>query len=264
VKSAFADRLFRDEVQLSAMNSINWGRVMAQVVYYVTAARAVRAETGAAPMFSVPTGNFGNVFAAWVARQMGVPITSLIVGTNENDILARFLQTGVMSIEEVVPTTSPAMDIQISSNFERLLFEMLGRDGDALTDRMERFRADGRIDLSDVLGQMREVFSGTRIDDDAVQRLIRATYDRSEVVVDPHTAVGLGAAAMLHGDPSVPIVCVATAHPAKFPDAVEAAIGQRPELPDALADLLTREERYVTLPADLQAVEAYVDSVDPR
>ena len=154
------------------------------------------------------------------------------------------------------------MDIQISSYFERLLFELLGRDGDALTERMERFRAEGTIDLADVLSQMREVFDGARIDDDAVQRIIKATYQRSDVIVDPHTAVGLGAAALLHHDPSVPIVCVATAHPAKFPDAVETAIGVRPELPDALADLLTREERYVTLPADRQAVQGYVDSVN--
>lgn len=260
VKAMFADLPFRDRHRLSAVNSINWGRILAQVVYYVRTA-AVLGAPDTPVAFAVPTGNFGNVFAAWAARQMGVPIKSLIVGTNENDILARFLQTGIMEMEEVVPTTSPAMDIQVSSNFERLLFHLLGRDGDELTRRMERFRAEGRIDLTDVLAQMREVFSGARIDDAAVQRVIKATFDRSDVVVDPHTAVGLGAAALLHHDPSVPIVCVATAHPAKFPDAVEAAIGERPELPEALADLLEREERYVTLPADLQAVQGYVDSV---
>jgi threonine synthase len=260
VKAMFADVAFRDRHKLSAVNSINWGRILAQVVYYVRTA-AVLGAPDTPVAFAVPTGNFGNVFAAWVARQMGVPIKSLIVGSNENDILARFLQTGIMEMHEVVATSSPAMDIQVSSNFERLLFEMLGRDGTEVASRMERFRDEGSIDLSDVIGQVREVFSGVRIDDAAVQRIIKATYDRSDIVVDPHTAVGIGAAAVLHHDTSVPIVCVATAHPAKFPDAVEAAIGERPELPDHLTDLLRREERYVTLPADLRAVQAYVDSV---
>jgi threonine synthase len=263
VKEMFGDLPFRDRHHLSAVNSINWGRILAQVVYYVRTA-AVLGAPDRSVAFAVPTGNFGNVFAAWVARQMGVPIASLIIGSNENDILARFVETGVMSMHEVVPTSSPAMDIQVSSNFERLLFELLGRDGQEVADRMERFRDDGIVDLSDVVGQMREVFSATRLDDAAVSRVIAATYRRSDVVVDPHTAVGLGAAAMLHRDTSVPIVCVATAHPAKFPDAVEAAIGERPELPDHLHDLLTREERCVTLPNDLAVVENHIDSVQPR
>ena len=260
VKAMFADFTFRDDHRLSAVNSINWGRILAQVVYYVRTA-AVLGAPDQPVAFAVPTGNFGNVFAAWVARQMGVPITSLIIGTNENDILARFLATGVMEMHEVVPTTSPAMDIQVSSNFERLLFELLGRDGTEVASRMECFREEGRVDLTDAVGQMREVFNATRIDDAAVTRIIAATYKRSDVVIDPHTAVGLGAAAVLHNDTSVPIVCVATAHPAKFPDAVEAAIGERPELPPHLRDLLDREERYVTLSNDLREVQAYVDSV---
>jgi threonine synthase len=260
VKAMFADFAFRDGHRLSAVNSINWGRILAQVVYYVRTA-AVLGAPDTPVAFAVPTGNFGNVFAAWVARQMGVPIKSLIVGSNENDILTRFLETGVMEMHEVVPTTSPAMDIQVSSNFERLLFELLGRDGAEVASRMERFREEGRIDLTDVVGPMREIFSGARISDDAVKKIIAATYKRSDVVVDPHTAVGLGAAALLHHDTSVPIVCVATAHPAKFPDAVEDAIGERPELPEALADLLTREERCTRLPNDLEAIEAHIDSV---
>ena len=257
VKAMFADLAFRDAHHLSAVNSINWGRILAQVVYYVRTA-AVLGAPDTPVAFAVPTGNFGNVFAAWVARSMGVPIKSLIIGSNENDILARFLQTGIMEMHEVTPTTSPAMDIQVSSNFERLLFELLGRDGIEVADRMERFRADGRIDLSDVLGQMRETFSGTRISDDAVRKIIAATHKRSDVIVDPHTAVGLGAAALLHHDTSVPIVCVATAHPSKFPDAVEDAIGERPELPDHLHDLLEREERCISMPNDLAAVKAYI------
>jgi threonine synthase len=260
VKAMFADFAFRDEHHLSAVNSINWGRILAQTVYYVRTA-AVLGAPDTPVAFAVPTGNFGNVFAAWVARQMGVPITSLIIGSNENDILTRLVETGVMEMHEVTPTSSPAMDIQISSNFERLLFELLGRDGQELATRMETFRDTGSVDLSDVVGQMREVFSAARIDDEAVQRIIAATKRRSEVVIDPHTAVGLGAAALLHRDPSVPVVCVATAHPAKFPDAVETAIGERPELPSSLADLLEREERCELLPNDLEEVERHIASV---
>jgi threonine synthase len=263
VKAMFGDFSFRDGHRLSAVNSINWGRILAQVVYYVRAA-AVLGAPDKQVAFAVPTGNFGNVFAAWVARRMGVPISKLYIGSNSNDILTRFLETGVMAMSEVVPTTSPAMDIQVSSNFERLLFELLDRNGDELRARMITFREMGRVDLRDVVNRMREVFAGASLDDDAVRRVIAATYKRADVVVDPHTAVGLGAAAILHRDPSVPVVCVATAHPAKFPDAVEEAIGERPELPDHLADLYEREERYVTLPNDLRAVQAHVDSVNQR
>ena len=260
VKAMFGDEAFRDRHHLSAVNSINWGRILAQVVYYVRTA-AVLGAPGRGVAFAVPTGNFGNVFAAWVARSMGVPISALYVGSNENDILTRFLHTGVMEMHDVVATTSPAMDIQVSSNFERLLFELVGRDGDEVADRMFRFRDEGSLDLSDVLDPMREVFSGARLDDAATARVIRATYERSGEVVDPHTAVGLGAGALLHRDPATPLVCVSTAHPAKFPDAVEYAIGVRPELPESMADLFDREERYVTLRNDLAAVEHHVDSV---
>jgi threonine synthase len=260
VKAMFADLAFRDRYRLSAVNSINWGRILAQVVYYVRTA-AVLGAPDTPVSFAVPTGNFGNVYAAWVARQMGVPIKSLIIGSNENDILTRFVATGEMEMHEVKATSSPAMDIQVSSNFERLLFDLLGRDGAEVADRMTYFREEGRIGLNDVLGQMREVFSAARLDDAAVQRIIKATYARSDVVVDPHTAVGLGAAALLHRDTSVPIVCVATAHPSKFPDAVEQAIGERPELPEHLADLLDREERCLSLPNELEAVQAHIGSV---
>lgn len=260
VKAMFGDVTFRDRHRLSAVNSINWGRILAQVVYYVKTA-AVLGAPDKPVAFSVPTGNFGNVFSAWVARQMGVPISALYIGSNTNDILPRLLETGVMEMHDVVPTTSPSMDIQVSSNFERLLFELLGRNGEEVADRMQRFREDGRIDLSDVVGPMREVFGAARLDDDAVGRVIAATYKRSGVLVDPHTAVGLGTAALLHRDTSVPVVCLATAHPAKFPDAVEAATGERPELPEELHDLLEREERFVTLPNDLRELVAYVDTV---
>ena len=195
---------------------------------------------------------------------MGVPITSLIIGSNENDILTRFLDTGVMEMHEVVATSSPAMDIQVSSNFERLLFELLGRDGDEVADRMFRFRDEGRMGLNDVLGQVREVFRGARVDDAAVARVIKATYERSGQIVDPHTAVGLGAGALLHDDPTTPLVCVSTAHPAKFADAVEDALGQRPPVPASLVGLFDLEERCVALPNDVAAIADHVDTVLSR
>ena len=259
VKAMFNDTAFRDAHHLSAVNSINWARILAQVVYYVVAATRLGAPDRPVS-FTVPTGNFGNVFAGWVARRLGVPIRRLVVGSNRNDILPRFFETGVMEAKAVVPTTSPSMDIQVSSNFERLLFELVGRDGDRVTELLERFRTEGTVDLSDVLAPSREVFDAARLDDAAVARCIKATYERTGMLVDPHTAVGLGAAALRHTDAGVPMVCLATAHPAKFPDAVEAATGIRPALPDFLADLFDRPERYVELPNDLAVVEDFVAS----
>jgi len=260
VKAMFNDIAFRDEHHLSAVNSINWARILAQVVYYVKAAADLGAPDRAVS-FTVPTGNFGNVFAGWVARRMGVPIRSLVVGSNRNDILPRFFRTGVMEMRGVVSTTSPSMDIQVSSNFERMLFELCGRDAGLVREALAQFRDEGRLDLGpELLGASREVFDAHRIDDDAVRRVIAATYERTGVLVDPHTAVGLGAAALHEGEPGVPMVCLATADPAKFPDAVEAAVGFRPQLPEHLADLFEREERSTTLPNDLAQVEAFVAS----
>jgi threonine synthase len=260
VKAMFNDIAFRDEHHLSAVNSINWARILAQVVYYVKAAADLGAPDTAVS-FTVPTGNFGNVFAGWVARRMGVPIRSLVVGSNRNDILPRFFRTGVMEMRGVVSTTSPSMDIQVSSNFERMLFELCGRDAGLVREAMAQFRDEGRLDLGpELLGAAGEVFDAHRVDDDAVRRVIAATYERTGVLVDPHTAVGLGAAALHEGEPGVPMVCLATADPAKFPDAVEAAVGFRPQLPEHLADLFEREERSTTLPNDLAQVEAFVAS----
>jgi threonine synthase len=260
VKAMFNDIAFRDEHHLSAVNSINWARILAQVVYYVKAAADLGAPDTAVS-FTVPTGNFGNVFAGWVARRMGVPIRSLVVGSNRNDILPRFFRTGVMEMRGVVSTTSPSMDIQVSSNFERMLFELCGRDAGLVREAMAQFRDEGRLDLGpELLGAAGEVFDAHRVDDDAVRRVIAATYERTGVLVDPHTAVGLGAAALHEGEPGVPMVCMATADPAKFPDAVEAAVGFRPQLPEHLADLFEREERSTTLPNDLAQVEAFVAS----
>ncbi len=263
VKAMFADDAFRSDVALSAMNSINWARVMAQTVYYATAAQAVAAGDPVA--FSVPTGNFGNVFAGWVARRTGTPVSQLVVGSNSNDILTRWLASGVMEMRGVVPTLSPSMDIQVSSNVERLLFELYDRNAALLADRMEEMRAEGRVETGDTrLATVSEVFDGASFDDEATRAEIRRTYEATGVIVDPHTAVGLAAARQLRRDPDVPMVCLATAHPAKFPDAVESAIGIRPELPEHLADLLDRPERFDTLPNDIDALKAHVRAVVPR
>lgn len=270
VKAAFADAEFRDEVRLSAVNSINWARVMAQVVYYVTSYLAVTGDESAAEgdaetvTFVVPTGNFGNVLAGWVAKRMGLPVERLVVASNRNDILTRFFSTGTMEITEVVPTTSPSMDIQVSSNLERLLFEVLDRDGAALAELMARFRADGTVSVPvEVLQELQSEFDCGRLDDESAAAVIRSVQQRTGLLVDPHTAIGIGVAEQLAdagvlGDPSVPVVCLATAHPAKFPDAVQAAVGIRPGLPDHLGDLFERPESVEHCAADLDAVEALV------
>jgi threonine synthase len=259
VKALFADDAFRDRRHLSAVNSINWARVLAQVVYYVVG--AARLTAGAAPVsYSVPTGNFGNVFAGYGAQRMGVPISQLVIGSNINDILTRFLETGTMRMDGVEPTLSPSMDIQISSNFERLLFELYGRDGSAVVEAMAQFRAEGSYAVdADRRALLTEHWSGARIDDEQTKAIIAETYERTGVIVDPHTAVGLGAAAACRRDPTIPMIALATAHPAKFPDAVEAAIGIRPALPERLADLFDRPERFDALPNDVEAVRSYID-----
>jgi threonine synthase len=263
VKAMFADVVFRDAIGLSAMNSINWARVMAQVVYYVTSARSVGA--GEPVAFSVPTGNFGNVFAGWVARRTGTPISQLVVGSNSNDILTRWLATGVMEKTGVHPTISPSMDIQVSSNAERLLFELYDRNPMVLADRMSEFRDVGRVETGDTrLATVTEVFDGAAFDDDATRAEIARTYERTGIVLDPHSAVGVAAARTARRDPDVPMICLATAHPAKFPDAVEAAVGFRPELPAHLADLLDRPESYETMPADLAGLEARIRTLVGR
>jgi len=260
VKAMFADVAFRDEVRLSAVNSINWARVMAQVVYYVVAAERLggrRSEVA----FSVPTGNFGNVFAGHVARLSGLAVPQLVVGSNTNDVLTRFFVDGAMDIAEVVPTTSPSMDIQVSSNLERLLFEMGGRDGAAVGAQLDDFRATGRFRLDPAQHTgLADGWAGARFGDDEVRACIGDEADRSGIVLDPHTAVGLLAARACRRDPSVPMVALATAHPAKFPDAVEAATGARPALPERLADLHEMPERLVGLPNDLATVQDHVRS----
>lgn len=249
VKACFADVAFRERVQLSAMNSINWARVMAQVVYYVTTA----ARLGPCS-FSVPSGNFGNIFSGWIAEQMGAPIRQLVIGSNRNDILTRWTATGRLVAESVVPTLSPSMDIQVSSNHERLLFELLGRDGTRTAELVERFRRLGSVEAP-----RDGRFDAASIDDVETSTIIADLHRRTGVLVDPHTAVGIGAARSRRRDPGVPMVCLATAHPAKFPDAVEQATGVRPALPERLAGLFDREERYDVLPADLGAIQRRIE-----
>ena len=260
VKAMFADVSFRDEVRLSAVNSINWARVMAQVVYYVVAAERLGGRRSPVA-FSVPTGNFGNVFAGHVARLSGLTVPQLVVGSNTNDVLTRFFTEGTMDITEVVPTTSPSMDIQVSSNLERLLFEINGRDGAAVGAQLDDFRATGTFRLDPVQhASLASGWAGARFNDDAVRACIADEAVRSGLVLDPHTAVGVLAARACRRDPLIPMVALATAHPAKFPDAVEAATGSRPELPDHLADLHDRPERLTALPADVAVIEDFVRS----
>jgi threonine synthase len=257
VKAMFADIEARARLNLSAVNSINWARLMAQVVYYFYA--AVRLGAPERPIaFSVPTGNFGDVFAGYVASRMGLPVAKLIVATNVNDILHRALSAGDYSCGTVEPTAAPSMDIQVSSNFERLLFDLSGRDGAALAGMMGEFEASKKLSIpADMLTSARDLFASARIDADGMATAMRWASQNAAQVIDPHTAIGLAAAReAAMGD--VPVVTLATAHPAKFRDAVERATGHRPGLPPRVSGLFDRQERYDTLPATLDAVKAYV------
>ena len=257
VKAMFNDVPFREANSLSAVNSINWARVMAQTVYYFTALETL----GRSASFSVPTGNFGNVLAGWIAKQMGADIEKLIVGSNSNDILTRFFETHSMDMVPVVPTLSPSMDIQISSNFERLLFDMNNRDGGATTEQLNRFRQTGKMSVEpDQFAKwIAPTFRAHRANDAETLAVMKRIYGESGMLVDPHTAVGI-ASAEACAEPGVPTITLATAHPAKFPDAVKKATGVHPALPDHVADLFDREERIVNLPNDLHAIEAFVAS----
>ena len=261
VKAMFADAGFRRRLRLAAVNSINWARIMAQVVYYVVAAERLGGRRSPIA-FAVPTGNFGNVYAGHVARRCGLVVPRLVVASNTNDILTRFFTDGSLTVAEVVPTLSPSMDIQVSSNLERLLFELSDRDGPAVAALLERFRSEGTAALDPGLhASLGNAWSGYRFDDEEVLRCIADEADRSGTVLDPHTAVGV-LAARAHQeagyDVGVKMVALATAHPSKFPDAIEQATGVRPPLPDHLSDLFDRPEQLVRLPNDLEAVEAFV------
>ena len=258
VKALFNDQAFRDEMALSAVNSINWARIMAQIVYYFAAATAVGAPDRAVS-FAVPTGNFGNVYAGYGARAMGLPVEQFMVGSNTNDILARFFETGAMTLGTVVPTLSPSMDIQVSSNFERLLFDLYERDGASLAALMDEFRATGRMAVGEARWRRAlKDFDGFRLNDDATKALIRKVFEATGELLDPHTAVGLAAGRARRRQPDTPMIALATAHPAKFPAAVEAATGVHPQLPPRLADLFSRPERCDTLPNDAGLLKDYV------
>jgi threonine synthase len=256
VKGLFNDPEFSKTYNLGAVNSINWARLMAQIVYYFYAAVRLGAPEQEIA-FSVPTGNFGDVFAGYVANKMGLPIAQLIVATNVNDILHRALTSGDYSQGIVTPTDTPSMDIQVSSNFERLLFDLSGRDGAALSGMMANFEATKAMTIpADMIAGSRPLFTSARIDADEMALAMRWANDRAGQVLDPHTAVGLAAARAAELD--MPIVTLATAHPAKFRDAVEHATGIRPAMPARLGNMFDREERYDVLPATKEAVAAYV------
>ena len=258
VKAMFNDEGFRDRFNLSAVNSINWARIMVQIAYYFATAVALGAPDRKIT-FAVPTGNFGNVFAAYGAREMGLDIPKLIIGSNSNDILTRFILGGVMETAPVVPTLSPSMDIQISSNFERLLFDLYGRDGSKLAGVMEQFRKDGTVDFGNERWQkMRELFDAHRMDDAETKRQIRRIFEETGELLDPHGVIGYVAGETLCDTSQCAFVGVATAHPAKFPDAVEEATGVRPQLPPRLADLMDREERYDVVKAEVEIIKDLV------
>lgn len=259
VKALFADAEFRARQRLVAVNSINWARILAQVVYYFYAALALGAPARAVS-FSVPTGNFGDIFAGYIAKQMGLPIDRLIIATNRNDILTRCLHEGEYRMDGVVATLSPSMDIQISSNFERLLFDLHDRDGAAMAKLMADFRTNRTFSLAPhQLHRLRGLFASASADDARTKATIKAVYERSGYLADPHTAVGIAAAEDCAGDGAAPVVVLSTAHPAKFPAAVEAACGVTPALPPHMAGLMEAQERYTVLEAgDVASIQDFI------
>ncbi len=261
VKALFNHHAFRDRVRLSGVNSINFARIVAQAVYYFTAAVALGAPHRKVA-FTVPTGNFGDIFAGYVAQRMGLPVDRLTIATNVNDILVRTLSNGAYEVRAVMPTASPSMDIQVSSNFERLLFEAYGRDAGAVRTLMASLEQSRRFALSGAaLNEIRGLFCAGRADEQETAATIRTLRREAGYLADPHTAVAVAVAEKETRDPSIPMVVLSTAHPAKFPDAVEAACGLRPGLPDWLAGLNERSERRTVLPADPSTVEKFILSV---
>jgi len=256
VKAMFNHHAFRDRVKLSGVNSINWGRIVAQVVYYFVAAIALGAPHRKVS-FTVPTGNFGDIFAGHVARKMGLPIETLVIATNVNDILVRTLETGRYETRGVVATSSPSMDIQVSSNFERLLFEAMGRDGAAVADLMNGLSQSGAFTIPDAaLAAIRGEFAAGRCDEETTAATIARVMAQAGYLLDPHTATGVAVAEDHLG--AAPMVTLATAHPAKFPDAVAAACGIHPALPARLGDIFARPERKTMLANDLGAIETFL------
>jgi threonine synthase len=259
LKAAFNEPGLRDRLKLSAVNSINWARVAAQIVYYVWA--WLRCGAGGEPVaFAVPSGNFGNVYAGYAARAIGLPVLQLIVGSNRNDILTRFFAARDMAMRPVEPSLSPSMDIQVSSNFERLLFDLLDRDGAAVAAAMAEFRRSGRMPVGEAAWrQARAVFDAARFSDEETLAWIKRIHDETGRLLDPHSAIGVAAGRAGRRDAASPLIALATAHPAKFPEAVAKATGTAPALPQHLADLMSRPERCATLANDRRALFAHLE-----
>ena len=259
VKALFNDLAFRDRMNLSAVNSINWARIMAQIVYYFWAALKVGGPKTPVS-FAVPTGNFGNVFAGYAAHRMGLPVKEFFVGSNSNDILTCFFESGEMKIGNVVQTLSPSMDIQISSNFERLLFELYNRDSSRISTLMSNFRQDGSFTVDKkILTKARKIFRGERYTDDEILKLISTHYEKTETFIDPHTAVGLAAGRACRADNSSPLVTLATAHPAKFPGAVKTATSFQPNLPYHMINLFELEERINVRENNVGKIKEFIE-----
>jgi len=256
VKDMFNDFEFRDAVGLAGVNSINWARVLAQVVYYFSSAVSLGAPHRKVS-FTVPTGNFGDIFAGYIAKRMGLPIDRLVVATNQNDILHRCLTGGAYKPDGVIPSISPSMDIQVSSNFERALFEAYGRDASATAQLMDELKAGGFTVSQGALEALREAFDSGRCDEGQTRAAIKRTWDETKELLCPHSAIGVHVAEAQRS-PGVPMITLATAHPAKFPAAVEEASGQHPPLPLHMADLYDREERITEVPNDLGAIERLI------
>lgn len=258
VKEMFGNLNFRDRLQLSGVNSINWGRIMAQIVYYFSCAASLGAPKREVS-FTVPTGNFGDIFAGYVAKKMGLPIGDLIIATNQNDILARTLKTARYEKKGTTPSISPSMDIQVSSNFERLLFDAGGRDAQKVQGQMDSLKQSGSFEIDEeTMRNISGEFTAGACGEAETASQIKHTLEACAYLVDPHTAVGLHVATS-HLSQETPMVTLATAHPAKFPDAVKAATGIHPDLPARMGDMMQRQERLHTLPNDVAAVEKYIE-----
>jgi len=258
VKAMFNDAAFRDNMKLSGVNSINWARIMAQIVYYFTSASSLGAPDRLV-RFCVPTGNFGDIYAGFAAGKMGLPIDKLTIATNMNDILERTIKTGRYEILGVIPTISPSMDIQVSSNFERLLFDAYRRDSESIAQLMSSLSQSGAYMVGpDAMKNIHNDFDAVRIEEEGTLKTIADVYAASGVMIDPHTAVALAASRYGNQDDNVPNIILSTAHPAKFPDAVEKATGHKPHMPSELSSLFDLSERFSVLPNDLDAVEGFI------
>ncbi|MDC9700928.1 MAG: threonine synthase [Alphaproteobacteria bacterium] len=268
VKTLFSDCVMRERFCFSGINSINWARIVAQVVYYISAAASLGAPHRKIA-FSVPTGNFGDIYAGYVAHCMGLNIERLIIGTNVNDLLTRVLRTGVYEVQDVIATQSPSMDIQLSSNFERLLFDLTGRDSSCIAVMMESLKLYGRFVLDEALcASLHHLFCSYSCNEEETVWTMKDVFRRTGLVIDPHTAVGVKAARSARSEGAVDVdtvlVTLATAHPSKFPKSVRAATGIFPDLPERVSDLYAEEERYEVLPNDVRTVSCFIETQSRR